>query len=196
MNKSRYLIIAILIGMAIISGCVSKDPQKENVNTVVPTATPEPARVSVPETGGQGEVLSAGGAIFAIVGQVTLSGYSPMTDGPEYSIKLTIQNAAQRPVTFNRIVAKYNDQRNWKTVESNIYPTTLEYAEAIQPTIETAYLREMQDNVEASGHKTIVIHIHLENGDEDISGDYVAALPPLSYMETPGRSHQIFFAKN
>ncbi len=196
MKRMKYLIVLAFIAVVLISGCVSKDPGKENDKTEISHVAPRPTAGFVPG-GEQKEVSPAKWPMFAITGQVTLIAYSTMTNSPEYSIKLTIQNAAQSPVTFNRIVARYNDQGTGKTLESSIYQTTLNYGEAIQPTIETIDLREMQTNVEAAGKKTIVIHISLENGDEDISGDYIAALPPLSYMEKfSDQSHHLDFAKN
>ena len=197
MKKIKNLAMFALIIAVLASGCIDSDSQKETVNVEVPQGWTQVAVTPVPLNSEQGKAASASWPQFALVGQVTYIEFSAMSEGPEYSITLTIQNVAQNPVAFNKIVAKYDDQIRPITVETNIYPTTLNYGEAIQPTIETYDLRGMQDNVEKAGKKTIVIHVRLNNGDEDVSGDYEASLPPLSYMEKfSDQSHQIFFAKN
>ncbi|MFZ2970640.1 MAG: hypothetical protein WA063_05820 [Minisyncoccia bacterium] len=132
---------------------------------------------------------------FAMIGFVTYQNYSIMSNGPEYSIDLLIQSATNKPVTFNKIVAKYYDQGSPKTIEDNIYPVTLEYGQAVKPNIKTSYLADMQDRVERTGKKTVVIYIQLKNGEENVGGEYSASLPPLSYMEKQGTNiHQMDFA--
>lgn len=130
---------------------------------------------------------------FAMIGFVTLDS-SPMSSGLEYKIDLVIQSAADHPVTFNKIEVKYYDQSSPVPIVSSISSTTLEYGQAVKPSIKTYNLQEMQNRVENAGKKTIVIYIQLMNNGEKVGGEYSASLPPLSYMQTLGTSHEINFA--
>lgn len=200
MKKSTlYVTIALLaIGMIIVSGCVDQKKDEEEfarkLKEKISESTQAPPAYSDQGNYPGGQEKGFSEPTFAMIGFVTYQGYTVMSNTPEYSIELVIQSATNKPVTFNKIVAKYYDQRSPNEYVKNIYPTTLAYGEAIKPTIETFNLQEMQNRVENAGKKTIVIYIQLMNNDEKVGGEYSAPLPPLSYMQTLGTNHQIDFA--
>lgn len=194
MKKAVCILAIALVSAVLISGCVSTDPPIKEKGT--PAATPRPSATSGSGIDEQEKRFNFNEPTFIMRGTVTYEGYSAMSSGPEYSIDLLIQSVTNHPVSFNKIVAKYNDQGPEKTVESNINRVTLNYGQAVEPKIETYNLRRMQDNVEAAGKKTIVIHIQLKNDGEYIGGDYEASLPPLFYMEKGDQVHRMDFALN
>ncbi len=196
-NKILYAGIVLLIfGIMSLGGCLEKDPLKEIVLTKIPSFEPRPTASSVPEAGEQGEIIPLAEPMLNIVGQVTLDQSTLSSASPEYLIELTIQNTAQDPVTFDKIVVKYDDRFEGKTVIVNIFSTTLAHGQTIKQNVKTYGLKDMQENAEwSTGKKNVKMHVYLKNGSIDASGDYVDILPPLPDMQS-GQNFQLNFTKN
>lgn len=163
-------------------------PNNKMGKEVVPVATqkkvqPEETRLETP-------------AQLYVVGSATY-GISPMSDSVEYSIDVTVQNAGDKPVTFDKMKAYFDDQRIGQTVEFNAGTTTLEPGQATAYNFLTANAPRLISNVEAAGKKTVVMYVYLTNGGEHVGGEYSASLPPLDYLEgLEGKKHLLEFAKD
>jgi hypothetical protein len=195
MNKIICILAIMSIAIMTISGCVDKDPLKEIVLSKLPPLAPQPAASSAPDNGTQEEAIPIEEPMLSITGQVALDQSTISTASPEYSIELAIQNTAQDPLTFDKIVVKYDDRFEGKSVILNIYPTTLAHGQTMKQNVRTYGLKDMQENAEwSTGKKNVKMHIYLRNGGADVSEDYMDTLPSLPDMQD-GQNFQLNFTK-
>lgn len=128
-----------------------------------------------------------------ITGELSDAGYSQATQSSEYAIRLKIQNMAQDPVSFDKIIVKFDDRFAGKTIIINTYPTTtLAHGQIKEQDFTTNGLSAMQESTEwSTGNKIVKMHVSLKDGNTPVSGDYMAPLPAA----LDGQNNQLTFAR-
>jgi hypothetical protein len=189
MRKSIYILAVAIIVAVLMSGCVIKDPAKEIV-TKAKSVIPQPT--VAPASGVQEESALLVDSMLDITGELSDAGYSQATQSSEYAIRLKIQNTAQDPVTFDKIIVKFDDRFEGKTIIINIFPMTLAHGQIKEQDVATNGLSAMQETAEwSTGKKIVKMHVSLKNGNTPVSGDYMAPLPAA----LDGQNNQLTFAK-